>query len=535
MTQNSSGAENHLQHASQRLCRAWPTWLKRFLAGNPLYLASAGLFLYGINTVTTDSRFVGAEDSLLRFNFCALALYELILVITAIALARRSIWYDAILLAALANVFVIVPFSLISRAVYLSPGLAWTMSLCATVFAALKIWAFQRFIPEFNLPRRMLIFGALLLLVNAATPLRFKTMAERPAQISHWLTIICFGVLPLLAGLANFLPKPVETSSSPVGKRWVPLAIYLGWVVVTALHVLGIGYSAGRDWSFSLLIPTAWALGWTIYLRLNDFTSKPSLKLQQMLLLLPLTIPLFGSTTPWLLPLLSGLNLCAFASRLLKDRSRVAIAQFLAAAVILLCGLPLSWVQHIMPGLRYGEWVLCSLFICFFWLVFVSRDPRVGFLAAVSLVVMCGFGFRQFSEYAPQTILVFLLLHSLRWDDPAHRGARFLRNAAGLLLLLTIWQSLNDGYRLHYASVLVLLICYAAHALHTLSSRPRAVAIYALFAVFMEPVIELAGQHKQTSAGFIAIGVSFILFGLGSLAAFTKSRWNRSALKPTDV
>jgi hypothetical protein len=34
---------------------------KRILAGNPFYLASAGLLLNGINELTTDSNLVGAE------------------------------------------------------------------------------------------------------------------------------------------------------------------------------------------------------------------------------------------------------------------------------------------------------------------------------------------------------------------------------------------------------------------------------------------------------------------------------------------
>src|SRR5258708_18327993 len=93
------------------------TWLRRIMAGNPFYLASAGALLYGINQLTTDPKLVGAESSMLRFNFCALAVYEVMLVITAIALARRRIWYDALLLVGLANLLIIISFSLISRAV----------------------------------------------------------------------------------------------------------------------------------------------------------------------------------------------------------------------------------------------------------------------------------------------------------------------------------------------------------------------------------------------------------------------------------
>src|SRR5579859_5028537 len=103
---------------------------KRFLASNPFYLTSAGLLLYGINQITTDSKWVSTELPMLKFNFCALLIYEIMLVFTAITLARRRIWYDALLLFGLANLFIIVPFSLVSRTIFISyhPALIMTFS-----------------------------------------------------------------------------------------------------------------------------------------------------------------------------------------------------------------------------------------------------------------------------------------------------------------------------------------------------------------------------------------------------------------------
>src|SRR5260221_13460831 len=124
------------QADARRLPIEAPAWLKRIIAGNPFYLLSAGLLLYGINQLTTDPKLVGAEFSMLRFNFCALVIYEILLVTTAIALARRGVWYDALLLVGMANLFIIVPFSLISRAVYLNTGLAVAMSRSGGLLAA---------------------------------------------------------------------------------------------------------------------------------------------------------------------------------------------------------------------------------------------------------------------------------------------------------------------------------------------------------------------------------------------------------------
>src|SRR5271165_6555014 len=74
-------------------------WLKRFLACNPFYLCSAALLLFGVYRVSVDPSLMGAETADLFFNFSALQVYEFLLVITAIFLARRALWYDSTLLA----------------------------------------------------------------------------------------------------------------------------------------------------------------------------------------------------------------------------------------------------------------------------------------------------------------------------------------------------------------------------------------------------------------------------------------------------
>ena len=70
---------------------ARPDWLRRFFACNPLYLASAGLLLYGINRLSSDPGLAGAESAQITFNFASLFLYEVLLVWTAILLAQRAI------------------------------------------------------------------------------------------------------------------------------------------------------------------------------------------------------------------------------------------------------------------------------------------------------------------------------------------------------------------------------------------------------------------------------------------------------------
>src|ERR1700709_2343920 len=76
-------------------------WVKRMLACNPFYLISAALLLFGLYRTSIDKNFLPTEVGQLTFNFTSLQFYELLLVGTAVVLARRRIWYDSTLLMVL--------------------------------------------------------------------------------------------------------------------------------------------------------------------------------------------------------------------------------------------------------------------------------------------------------------------------------------------------------------------------------------------------------------------------------------------------
>src|SRR5690348_3764289 len=80
-------------------------WLKLFLARNPFYIVSAGMLLYGIYRLSIDPKVFVTEIAQLFFNFGSLQVYEVLLVGTAVVLARRKIWYDSMLLVWLENLF----------------------------------------------------------------------------------------------------------------------------------------------------------------------------------------------------------------------------------------------------------------------------------------------------------------------------------------------------------------------------------------------------------------------------------------------
>src|SRR5258708_1131246 len=102
-------------------------WAKRFIACNPCYLLSAALLLYGFYRVSIDPGFLRSEIAQLAFDLGSLQVYELLLVVTAIWLTRRAAWYDATLLVWLENLFVFVPFILISQAGLIDQEQVWVL------------------------------------------------------------------------------------------------------------------------------------------------------------------------------------------------------------------------------------------------------------------------------------------------------------------------------------------------------------------------------------------------------------------------
>src|SRR6267378_4668882 len=99
-------------------------WVRLLLAGNPFYIASAALLLFGINRLSIDPRFLSGEQAKLLFNFSALEFYELILIGVVVFLAARRIFYDSTLLVVLESIVLFVPFILVTQAAMIGKGMA---------------------------------------------------------------------------------------------------------------------------------------------------------------------------------------------------------------------------------------------------------------------------------------------------------------------------------------------------------------------------------------------------------------------------
>ena len=262
----------------------WGKWL---LAKNPFYLASAGLLLYGVDKFTSIVALASPSAEQWMFHLGALFVYELMLVVTAIFLARRSIWYDAILLVVLENVFILVPFSVVSRLVLANSSLAKIVTFTWVFFVAVKFWALRRYIHQLRLPRRFLIFGNLFALVNAVWPLLFHSLENERERLHHWLIVSWLLILPLLAGAAFLLPKPDFSRTAPA-QQWKLFPTLFGlWLMVTACHLGGLGYVHTFNWETALLAPTVLVIAWALHFRLGDFYRNAPKTLQHCTLCIP--------------------------------------------------------------------------------------------------------------------------------------------------------------------------------------------------------------------------------------------------------
>jgi hypothetical protein len=523
-------------------------WLKKFIACNPFYLFSAALLLYGLYLVSADANFPGHETAQLLFNFGSLQVYELLLVGTAILLASRRIWYDSMLLVGLENLLVLAPFILINQATLLGPkqapatGMIWGMCVVGGVAAGLRFWSLKKFFKELNLPGRALVCGLMLLLVNLALPLLYRHFEETRlgAQTTDgaqyemnrygWLLL-----LPAMFALVNLLPRARRTGGLSLPQHpWLPVGFFLLWMGVSGAHLYSLGYVYNLDFEFIFSVPILWVMAWTVYLRHDDFLAAPNPVLSKILLAAPAlaAFPALATPDTGVFLVLMVTNLAAYAWLAFRS-NRVALHLALVSLAGLAVGLVKLFEAHLPESVTPGR---CLLFAAaayaLFWM-FRTRNPKAGVVGAlgVLLATVC---FAHNSALGPhlgmQLGLVFLLLHSLRWEDGEHAGAGAVRISAAVGWLmhsgLLVYTGFPEAMRLvDSAGGLMLAVCVITDFLRR-NWRPLAPAVAAALVLLLQPAGNTAGKLHSTPTGLLAVLGSFLLFGLGTLAALTRSKWH---------
>jgi hypothetical protein len=518
--------------------------VRRFFAANPFYLASVLLLLYGIHRVSADGGLFRTEVHQLFFNFSALQAYELALVVLAVFLARRRVWYDSTLLALLENLVLIVPFILVTQASLINQG--WIGGFCAVGvgLAVTRLGVLKRGLPGLSLPWPLLAMGGLLLGVNAAWPVIYRELQEErmartitsgPAYLANewsWLAL-----LPLLVAGASLLPAPRANGAGWPQRRWLTPAILMMWLVASGVHLYALSYV----YTFAMR-PAHWApvvvmLVWTAFYRLPDWLGSLPQGLRLGLMLNPF-VWMFLALRPGDHGVLLGLaflNAALYGLAAMRHQQpALAVQLALASGIAGLAVLPrvAGWETLALEFARIGWAGALAVYVIFASIL--SRRPAIGclgVLAAAILTALVVDGVPQEGCAMLHAALMFLLLHGLRWDAAPHTWRWNLRWAVALGWItqswVWAWTEGSAGVMGATGGVTFLMGLVVWWILRRRLSL--AVPVAGVLVMLSGPVVDGFGAVRNAPAGLMAVVASFVLLALGTAAALTKNRWHPTA------
>jgi len=516
--------------------------MKRLLGCNPFYLASAALLLYGVYRVSMDDGMFGTEIRQLGFNFGALQIYELVLVVTATFLVTRRIWYDSSLLVALENMLWIVPFILVSQAAFITPKLALYLCLMAIFLAAART-GWLRIRAREILPSAGTLWCAVpLLLVNAAWPVMYRHFGESKVGINiesgaahDFNELSWFWLLPILAGMLLILPRPAIASKPFQMRQWFPLLLFGFWLVGTGVHLYSLDYVYDFKLRREQLAPVFWVLAWGTNLRLAHFIKLESAVLKQSLLFLPLLAmgPAALVAESRVFFILSALNLLAYATVVVLDRERRWVLQLgLISFATTIVSLPIDFAplfarpisqSNLLGMAMLGYAVIGSL---------GSRNPKAALMGAIAAMTVGGL-VRQTSpdwfHWGFQIGCGYLILHSLRWRDWEHAGAALMRYAVllGWLLHSFFWSRPGGGLGMMLSLAAGLTSFWVIRGFVLGDWDRWAIPLTAALVALCHPVHWMVVQMQAAPVGLLYVLGSFLLFGAGTAAALNKHRWHK--------
>lgn len=496
---------------------------------NPFFLGSAALMLLAVNRLSLDPDFLGSETQKLLFNFGALQVYSLLLVGTAIVLARRQIWYDSALLVVLEHGLLLVPFILISQAALIGSGLAAALVLSGAVLAAGRAGALRRWYGRFNLPPRALALGVIILAANVALPLWFRSVVNA-TTVMDWPgpnRLVWLAILPLLAAGANLLPRPLMYGGLNPERSWLPLFIYGLWMVGSVVHAGSVAYlGRGSAVTLAMLAPLATVAAWTFRNRLRDLWIEPSPRAGQLSLTVIAVTPLLAGDEAPILLVLSAVN---FAGFLLlwwhgQDRlGRLAGQLALATVPLVLFGLPSEWITLGSPDWQRLEALSAAIGLYAVGVSWLSRRLLAGVAGGFVFGLAAGANSHFDPLLAWQLGLVATLCHSLRWDDD-FAPCRWTRTSLAAAWVLSAFvPRLASEFGDTPVVAQGLLVVAVWGMIWWLARRcPSRVVPSAAAVVMLSQSIGSGVEHG--SSGLLVLGISFALFGVGTGVALRRHK-----------
>ena len=270
---------------------------------------------------------------------------------------------------------------------------------------------------------------------------------------------------------------------------------------------------------------------WTICLRVPARAIPLKYALTFPAVLTPLLATSHGGTKTFLI--LAALNVTAcFALSVVDRKNRLARHLVFGSTLLFVAGLPDGWLQSIAHGFSREQCVAFGLVAYLvFWTAWL-RNPKLAILGSIVLASTVMSAFHQHAgagHWALQCGFVFLLLHSLRWNEAEHAGA----NAARMLVALGwgiqsfVWMHSDTGkfwMPLIPAAIVLGVICITQ--IYRGQWNQIVVPAAAVLVALSGPGSATADGVQSAPVGLLAVIASFVLFGLGTAAALTRRYWH---------
>jgi hypothetical protein len=361
-----------------------------------------------------------------------------------------------------------------------------------------------------------------------------------------------FLVVPALLALGNFLPrrKDVDASGDTLdrapSRSWMPFLILMLWVTGSSVHLYCVGYVSDLAFHLWMLAPLALALAWTAWHRLADLLPQPmpagalaQHMLRQALLVGAALVPLLALAYPSshlffaltlvntaLFGLLSGTN----------PQNKLALQLGLASGVALFAGIPMDWGSWLTLDFTRARAIYFCLGVYVLVQALRSKNPAWGLCGGLAAAVASALLASGVSTHWSLHLgLSFVVLHSLRWEERSFSG-ELLKGVVGLRIGTAVswmthafvWTRVDGGatkWMIPSAAVLILLI-YVLLGVVTGQWGARVVPAGAALSFLAAPANSFYDLLRVSPAGLTAVLGSFVLFGLGTLVAWTKHRWH---------
>lgn len=507
------------------------------VASNPFYLLSALLMLQGIYMVSIDPQMFGQEQSQLAFNFSSLQIYELLLVLTALFLARHQLWHDTALLFWLENLFVFVPFILISQASMLENRGIWTWTLCltATLFTSLRFTGWKYCLRSLILPPAVLLLGAALLVTNLVFPLYFREVIGRDSLAwSELSPKLWLWVLPAFVWAAVWFPRNSSTARRSLNRTWTPLAAYAIWTLATAVHLRCVDYLDGIRFNVSTLAALLWSAAWVFHLCLDRFVLPTNANLTRSLCLPLFTTALaLGRPNSDLFLCLTALNCLLLGWMILRNRQDRTAREFLyVSAAALLAAMPEHLGNFAVPDFSREKLIILSIGAYLLWQSCRSRKAQGALIGSV----ITGLGtqyllshFDYSEQLALQNALLFGLAHSLFRIDSQKPAARAVWKAFAIALPIHsfVWgriAGLDAALMILFGGLFLAGIYYLARLISGSWQSKLFVASAgtSILGIGVNHTIEVL---RITPTGYLLVLGAFATFACGTAYALTRERW----------